>query len=188
MIELTVDIVREFLDYNPETGIFRWKFRDRKWFPSDRSWKTWNTRFSNSIAGTIGRNGYRLILIHRVSYRAHRLAWLYVHGEWPSKDLDHRNHNKDDNWIDNLREVSKSENMMNGSKHVWGSSEYRGVSWDINSSKWKACIKNYEGPMYLGLYVIEEDAARAYDRAALKYFGEHAKLNFPIDDYLKEAA
>ena len=61
MTELTVDIVREFLDYNPETGEFRWKSRDRKWFKRDQDWEMWNSKFSNTIAGGFDIKGYRVI-------------------------------------------------------------------------------------------------------------------------------
>ena len=187
MTELIVDIVREFLDYNPETGEFRWKYRDRKWFPSDRSWKMWNTRYANTTTG-VNSNGYLIIGIFDKSYYAHRLAWLHYYGEWPKSEIDHRNQVKIDNRIENLRDITHPQNLMNGAKQVWGKSEYRGVVWSKKGNKWQAQIKANGKTIFLGYFIIEEDAARAYDRAALEYFEEYASLNFPLEKHLEEVA
>ena len=189
MIELTVDIVRELLDYNPETGEFRWKFRDRKWFESvsDRSWNSWNGKNAGKIAGCVYSDGYRRIRIDNKDYLAHRLAWLYIYGEWPQNHIDHINHQTDNNRIENLRDVTQSQNQWNGSDRT-GTSQYKGVSWAKHANKWVAHITINGKKKHLGLFIIEEDAAKAYDRAALQHFGIYANLNFPIEDYLEEAA
>jgi len=188
MIEVTVDIVREFLDYNPETGKFRWKFRDRKYCKDDRSWKIWNSKNAGNSTGNPHHSGYQVIIIFKKRYQAHRLAWLYVYGEWPENDLDHINHIKDDNRIENLRDVTNSQNHMNRSIQTGRTSQYKGVSWHKRDQKWMAQIKINGKKKYLGYFTIEEDAAKAYDKAALEHFGEYANLNFPIEDYLEDAA
>lgn len=182
MIEVTAEIVRELLDYNPETGEFRWKFRDRKYCKSDRSWKSWNGKNAGTTAGTLDERGYRDIRIFSKLYKAHRLAWLYVYGEWPN-EIDHINRIRDDNSIENLRDVTGSQNQWNRSIETERTSQYKGVHWNKNANKWHVQIQINGKRKYLGLFTIEIDAARAYDRAALEHFGIYAKLNFPIEDY-----
>jgi hypothetical protein len=97
---ITAQEVRSVLDYDPSTGIFRWKI--------DRG----NVR-SGSVTGCLHSSGYLLIGYRNRILRAHRIAWLYVHGEWPSKHIDHINGIKTDNRIVNLRDVSRSVNGQN---------------------------------------------------------------------------
>lgn len=188
MIEVTAEVVREFLDYNPETGEFRWKFRDRKYCKSDGSWKKFNNERAGKTAGTPHHTGYRQIKIFdKKHYLAHRLAWLHYYGEWPENEIDHINNQRDDNRIENLRNTTRSQNGKNRSIETGRTSQYKGVYWNKEKNKWKAHIKINGKPKYLGYFTSEEDAARAYDRAAIEHFGIYAKLNFPIEDYIKEA-
>jgi len=184
MIEVTAEIVRELLDYNPETGEFRWKYRDRKYCKSDKGWKTWNGKNAGKIAGHIDKStSYRDIRIFDKLYKAHRLAWLYVYGEWPN-EIDHINRIRDNNRIENLRDVTRTQNQWNQSNQFGRSSQYKGVTWHKATDKWRAQIKINGKFKHLGLFAIEIEAARAYDRAAIEHFGEYANLNFPIEDYL----
>lgn len=92
---------------------------------------------------------------------------------------DHINGDKLDNRRCNLRLCSKSQNGANCKKtqKKKTSSKYKGVCWDKIRKKWKASIKfNYLG-INLGYFLNEQDAAKAYNEAAIKYFGEFAKLN-----------
>jgi hypothetical protein len=96
----------ELLDYDQETGEFTWRGTR-----SGRG-KT-NLTAAGARAGTTGGSGYRIIRIDRINHRAHRLAWLYVHGEMPAEDIDHINGIRTDNRISNLRSVSRSVNLQN---------------------------------------------------------------------------
>jgi len=152
---VTQDRLKALLDYNSETGIFTWKV----------------CRGGVRIGAIAGAKseGYRNIMIDKISYQAHRLAWLYVYGKWPEKDLDHINLARDDNRIVNLRVVSDSENKQNQKMYKTNTSGYKGVHFSKASNKWRASIcKNYQ-TIYLGSFDNPKEASLAYVNAAKKY-------------------
>lgn len=91
---------------------------------------------------------------------------------------DHRNRNTLDNQRSNLREVTNSQNQMNAVGRG-GSSQFKGVRWRKDRSKWVATINLNYKRMRVGSFADETEAALAYDRAARELFGEFALLNFP---------
>lgn len=95
--------------------------------------------------------------------------------------VDHINGNGCDNRRENLRLATKSQNLSNQGKQQHNTSGFKGVTWHNQRHKWIAQIGSNGKHMYLGVYLTKEEAARAYDIAALKYHGEFAKLNFPED-------
>lgn len=98
---LTAERLREVLNYAPETGIFTWRQKR-------------GCMAAGSIAGCKhGRDGRIYISVDGRLYKAHRLAWLYVKGEWPPAGLDHRDGVPDHNWIKNLRPATQPQNMQN---------------------------------------------------------------------------
>jgi len=121
---ITQEYLKELLDYDPATGIFTWKVR------------TTNSVQVGDVAGTINSLGYRVIRLHGKLYKAHRLAWLFMTGEFPSDQIDHINHVKDDNRFSNLREVTNTENHRNATMQKNNSSGVTGVSWHKATSKW----------------------------------------------------
>jgi len=133
------------LEYDPETGVFIWK-------PRTTDDKSWNTKFAGEVAGSINNHGYRRIGIDGKIYMAARLAWLYVHGEWPKNEIDHINRVRDDNRMVNLRDVTSTENSNNRSDNN-GFPE--GVHWHTKSAKYRAQIPDgvpIFGKTYLGQY------------------------------------
>jgi hypothetical protein len=150
MTELTQDYLKTILDYNQETGVFSWKVRKANRYPV------------GTIAGSIESKGYIQIGINGKYYMAHRLAWFYVHGEWPIDQIDHINRIKTDNKLSNIRCVSQSENMQNKIS--------RGTYFRKDNKKWQAHIKIPGGKFIrLGHFDSEEKAHQAYVDAKKKF-------------------
>lgn len=93
--------------------------------------------------------------------------------------IDHTNHNGICNVKTNIRIATARQNSMNVTKQKNCSSKYLGVRWHKVAKKWAAQIMVNGKSIWLGTFLVEEDAARARDVASLKYFGEFANLNFP---------
>ena len=114
----------------------------------------------------------------RTTQRMHQL----IMGDNPLKlDIDHIWGDGIDNQKHMLRFCTHQENVMNAKPRKNCSSKYKGVSWDKRSKIWESCIKINGKKIFLGYFIIEEDAARTYDAACIKYFGEFARPNFPVN-------
>ena len=123
------------LDYNPESGVFRYKPRKGLAGPQKKGF----ARFVGKRAGCRHPGGYRLIKIRvpdgrKVDYFEHRLAFFMMTGEWPEEDIDHINRVKDDNRWDNLRAVSHMENGWNTERN----NQHVGIDWVKKDSVWRA--------------------------------------------------
>lgn len=164
---ISQEIVREFLDYDSDTGKLTWKERARRWFKSDKSCHTWNTRFAKKEAFTVSSYGYFRIRILGKAYQLHRVIWLYQTGEWPKEQVDHINHNRADNRWFNLREASNQENGKNRTRQRNNSSGYTGVGWD--RQKWYSKIVINKKYIFLGYFDLLENAVRARKEAEVKY-------------------
>lgn len=121
-------------------------------------------------SGRMSSNGYRQICVNGRRYVAHRLAWLYVYGEWPKMQLDHINQNRDDNRIENLREVTNKQNGENVRIHSHNITGRRGVSFIRSRMAWQADIKHYGKTKYLGTFDNIIDAVAARMRAERELF------------------
>ena len=94
-------LLKRVIEYDPATGVFRWKD------PGANRMKL------GDVAGTVRTDGYCLVCIAGTTFLAHRLAWIYSFGHWPKLDLDHINGDPSDNRLVNLREVDHTSNMQN---------------------------------------------------------------------------
>jgi hypothetical protein len=129
------------------------------------------------IAGHISKEGYICIRINGKSYKAHRLAWFYVTGEWPGNEIDHKDRNRSNNTFANLRLASHLQNTSNRSMNKNNLSGYKGVSIHKESGKWVAQIGIHGKRTHIGLFETKEDAAIAYNTLAIKHYGCFANLN-----------
>jgi hypothetical protein len=148
--------LQELLCYDEHTGLFTWRIHA-------------GNRLANSAAGSLCKRGYLDVSVDGKSYRAHRLAWLYVHGNFPVGVIDHINGNRSDNRITNLRDVTNTRNLLSFRKtNHNNSSGFIGVNKNHNG--WRAEIKvNYKN-INLGTYPTKEEASIAY--SAVKLFLE----------------
>jgi hypothetical protein len=161
---ITQDRLRELLSYDSDTGEFMWRT------------STSNRRTVGALAGHKEACGRIQIRLDGRLYRAHRLAWLYVHGRWPAAQIDHINHDQSDNRLSNLREATNQEN----SRHMRSrnSSGLRGAVWSKQHGMWKAEIRTAKGKRrHLGFFRTKEAAHEAYVAAAIDHHGEFAMVD-----------
>lgn len=156
MLELAT-VIRDALSYDPSTGLFTWRVSPCK-----------NVK-AGDAAGFSRAGGYVGIQIGGKTYYAHRLAWLYVHGRWPTHQLDHINRIRGDNRIANLRECTNTENQQNRNVSRANVSGFTGVSWNRAARKWVAQIRAHGRKQYLGLFPTSEAAHAAYTEAKRKF-------------------
>jgi predicted HAD superfamily Cof-like phosphohydrolase len=146
---LTQEELKKHLHYEPSTGVFTW-----------RSPTSFRVKV-DQVAGwdTHGHTGIRIL---GTSYLAHRLAWLYQTGEWPTAQIDHINGNRKDNKFLNLRQATNTENNINKDLTIRNNSGYKGVSWVKTKQKWLAtcCIRGVQN--FIGYFDNKYDAAEAY--------------------------
>lgn len=151
---ITADRLRHLFDYDPATGAFTRRVQ------THHRWKV------GQVAGTKHRDGYIQINIDGRIYKSHRLAWLWVHGEWPNGEVDHINGDNSVNRIDNLRVVTGAENKQNQRRgHRGSTSPLLGVSYSTRRQRWVACIAVHRKFKFLGYHESELLAHEAYVRA-----------------------
>jgi len=174
---LSVDLLREVLDYDQETGLLWWRERPAKLFRdggtggASAAAARWNALHSGRQAFTTRRRvGYLQGRIFDWPYLAHRVAWAVHFGEWPAGEIDHINGAKDDNKIANLRNASRVENARNQSVPRDNKSGHIGVSFE--TGKWRAQIMADGRRKHLGLFDSIEAAAAAR-KAAEREHGYH---------------
>jgi hypothetical protein len=156
---ITAEELRARLRYDPETGIFS----------SIVPWARWAGKAQ--LTGVIIGAGYVAIHVKGRRYYAHRLAWLYMTGEWPNEEIDHINRDRKDNRWANLRAATRSTNCQNSR----GRGRYlKGTKFDPRCGSWLARIHVNKREIHLGSFRTEAEAHAAYVEAAKKYHGEFA--------------
>ena len=177
--DFTQEIVRELLDYNPETGDLTWKFRDSKWFSAEGTWKSWNTKYAGKRACTerTNTNGYRYkcqkTTLFNKAYLSHRVIWLWMTGEWPYQQIDHIDRDGRNNRWSNLRDVSFGANSRNMSLSRRNKSGVSGVYWDKRINKWRSQVF-FDGTEYRLGYFEKDDL----DLAAMEVMEFRAEHGF----------
>jgi hypothetical protein len=166
MNELTIVELRRFVSYDPSSGQFT-RLRNV------------GGKRAGEIAGCLNWAGYRRIQIENRDYKAHRLAWAFFHGVWPTQQIDHIDGDRDNNAIYNLREASGSDNVRHRT-HIQSNntSGAHGVIWNKTKNKWQARISVNGRRINLGFFDKLESAAKARDAAEPIHHGEFsAQLN-----------
>lgn len=126
--------------------------------------------------GHLRKDGYVQIIFQRKVYSAHRLIWFYVYGVWPKEEVDHIDGNKSNNKIENLRDVTKSQNQQNRKKTKSNTSGWKGVFLDVRNNKWYGKITVNKKKQYLGYFATAHEAHLAYCEAAKKLHGNFANI------------
>ena len=173
MNQLTPELLRTLLRYDPKTGKLFWRPRLFDMFQTKRAFSNWNNRFAEKAAFT-ARNtgGYFVGTIFGRSYLAHRVIWAITNGAWPKDQIDHISGARDDNNFSNLREASGSENQRNAKLRKDNTSGHVGVHWCNTTRKWRAKINVSGDTKVLGQFA-DKATAIATRLAAEVEFGYH---------------
>jgi len=155
MNELTADRLRELLHYDPETGVFTRRLKRGGYAAGSR-------------VGYTAPDGRVLVSVDNKNFRAHRLVWLYVHGEWPSNDVDHINGDPSDNRLCNLRDVPHMVNLQNRVRPT-RANRHGLIGVTKNHDRFMAQIKIDGRRVYIGTYDTPEEASAAYLEAKRKH-------------------
>lgn len=153
MSAVTAEILRNWIAYNPETGVFVWRLGRRAGYKAGGLWNT----------------GYVRIKILGETHCAHRLAWLWMTGEWPASEIDHVNRHRDDNRWSNLRLATTSQNHGNKPRQRNNKIGLKGVVLRKGRYYVATCRK-----IHLGYFSTPQEAHAAYCKAASEAFGEFA--------------
>ncbi len=167
---LDCDHLRYVLEYEPLTGDFTWRQR------ADSTARR-NSQYAGKRAGRVNSNGYVQIKIDGVSYYAHRLAWLWLTGEFPASQIDHVNGDKADNSATNLREATPQQNAANRGSPITSISPFKGACFVPRMRAWQASIKVDGKSLHLGYHATAWEAHIAYVKAAEQHFGEFARAS-----------
>lgn len=150
----TLERVRELLSYNPETGEFHWNPRP---------------------AGALNVNGYKQISVDGQIIYAHRLAWLLTYGSWPEDLIDHRDCNRSNNKLANLRQATSRQNGANKSMQKNNTSGAKGVHFHKRRGKWQVNVSRFNKGLHGGYFDSKEEAIAAYAKLSAEHFGEFSR-------------
>lgn len=158
---LTQERLQALLHYEPATGVFTWV--GGRGAPR------------GSVAGAVREDGYVKIRLNGRAYLAHRLAWLWMTGEWPAADVDHKDTVRSNNAWANLRPANHVLNARNRRRQSSNTTGFKGVSFYKAGNSWRAYIRVDGQLLYLGSFEDPARAAEAYASAANQHFGPYAR-------------
>jgi hypothetical protein len=162
MADDSIERLRECLSYNAKTGVLCWKVRLS------------NKVTVGAVAGCLDWRGYRLIRLDRQLLLGHRIAWAMHHGAWPECDLDHKNLDKSDNRIANLRLAPRARNMANAPANNRNGLP-KGCYRLKGRKRYYSQIKTDDGIRRLGCFATAKEAAAAFQRAHRAIHGEFSR-------------
>lgn len=160
------EYLRQRFRYEPETGKLYWRELPRtvgNWAAS------WNTRYAGREAFTADMRGYRQGRVDGQNLLAHRIVWAIYTGAWPAAEIDHINGDRADNRIVNLRAADRSENNRNTAVRRSSVTGVVGVTWDSQTSSYRAQIKTQGRLIYLGRFHSLREAKAVRKQAEVKY-------------------
>ena len=157
--EVTQELLKEYLDYNPNNGHLTWRKK-----PSKRA------NIGQRAGSLVPRTGYRSINLFGRSYAEHHVVWFYVYGYWSDKIIDHINQKRDDNRSSNLREVTVQQNAQNKQRRRGTKVEEAGIWFNRKRQRYVAEITMNRKKVYQQSFVDVEDAIAAR-QAKLKELG-----------------
>lgn len=165
---ITPELCRQLIDYDPETGSLTWLPRPLEFFPhrgiggQSANAARWNGQYAGKPAlNAIDSTGRRAGTFFGRRLAAHRVCWAIAHGRWPEHSIDHINGDPADNRIVNLRDVTHQENMMNKRISSNNASGVNGVSWNKINEKWEAYVKISRNRFSLGHWRTLDEAKAA---------------------------
>lgn len=159
--KVDISLIKERLRIDISTGILYWKVSLGGVKIGDIAGYKWKPRTS--------KTHYYQISINNVLIQAHRIAYIFYYGAWPSGDIDHINGNGTDNRKCNIRDTSKSENLKNKSLYKCNSSGFNGVNYRPDTGKWRSRIRVDGKLILLGQYTTLYAACYARHAANIKY-------------------
>jgi hypothetical protein len=179
--ELIKAIIKERINYDPQTGQLTWKERDtslacHKWFNENKAGKLCG---NITVSKKDGYAHHRVIMEcsgERLHISAARTAWLLMTGDWPNHTIDHINRNSTDQRWENLRDVPQGINNHNKNHYVCNKIGLKGVN--LHNGKYWARFSSKGITYRLGHFDTPEEAAKAYDAKAYEILGDESKLNF----------
>lgn len=160
----SIDLIRAMIIYAPLTGSFTWAHHDNVYI-----------NVKGKAAGTTGSRGHRKIAFQGYQLKAHHVAWAITYGYWPI-EVDHKDNNRANNKLDNLREATRAQNQMNRVLSKNNTSGYKGVI-KRKYGGFEAKILVEKRYIHIGKYPTAVEAAEAYDKAALEHHKDFAKTN-----------
>lgn len=153
--ELTQELVLSQLDYNPYSGYF-------------------TRRKNGKPVGSDHGNGYLTVYVLGKHYYAHRLAWLYVTGEWPKDDIDHIDGNRINNSWGNLREATRSQNLIN---KIYPKKELpKNIYWLARTARYRVKLSVNNKTIHGGYFKNLGDAEQAVSALRKTLYGDFAKV------------
>jgi len=153
---IEISALHEWLIYDPTSGILTWR---------KRGIPKWDAKWAGRIAGSLHSTGHWRVTVAYRRYYAHRIAWAMTHGKWPEQQVDHRDGDRLNNRICNLRLATNGENQQNVAIKKSNKSGFVGVVWFKPKQRWRAEIRANNRAYHLGYFDDPESAHAAYVQA-----------------------